>query len=72
MSTDYQQREAVMKGEWDRYQRHTLRLPPVKVRVLTPFSLGHDRIAQVGEEIELGAFDARSLAAIGRVEVLKA
>jgi len=45
-------------------------LAPVKVRVLKPFGLGADRIAQLGEIVELPRHDAQSLAAIGRVELL--
>ena len=54
--------------EFAAYQRLAAAQTRVKVRVLAPFSLGHDRIAQIGETIELPEFEAKSLVALRRVE----
>ena len=46
-------------------------LAKVKVKVLRPFGLAGGRVAKVGEIVELPRYDAESLAAIGKVEIVK-
>jgi hypothetical protein len=43
----------------------------VRVRVLKAFGLAGGKVAEVGSEVELPRFDATSLAAIGKLEILK-
>jgi hypothetical protein len=61
-----QLRLAYLRGPAPRNDPFLLEL--VRVRVLKRFGLGADRIAQLGEIVELPRHDAQSLAAIGRVE----
>lgn len=46
-------------------------MKPVKVRVLKAFGIGARGIAEPGTTVELPRHDALSMAAIGRVELLK-
>jgi hypothetical protein len=45
-------------------------MAPVKVRVLKAFGIGGGKVAEPGTEIELPKFDAVSMAALRRVELL--
>lgn len=53
----------------DAAAQHQDKTAPVKIRCLRPFYVNGKPLA-VGEVAELSAFDARSLAAIGKVELL--